>query len=375
MTAQVTTTGWINEAEIRGDSAHLTGWAVSAAGIVDSFRFTCRGRTLYPSRVVTRLSSPDIVEYFPRGLEGVPREQLGRCRFRFLIPLSQLEDGCPPTSLVEVTPLVGRRPGQVLVGIPQPHLPFPPDEYVKYIGGCYHNAAGVVAGHIIHWSDLKPHESVLDIGCGVGRAAHGLAHYLVPPARYEGFDVAAPLIRWAQQNITKRFPNFNFRWVDVYNGTCYHPQGSIKPTEFTFPYPNESFDLVFSISVFTHMFWKDVGRYLDECQRVLRPGGRCFHSCFMLDDEARRLIQNGKTMRTIIHPVDEVSFTDTPEAPEVCIGFAEPFVREQVAKRGFAVRHKIPGWWSGRAAPWEQDVLVLEKQPPRQTWAFWKRAA
>src|SRR5205814_1463137 len=111
MTNQVTTTGWINEAEIRGDAVLLTGWAVSAAGAVDSFGFTCRGRTLHPSRVQTGLSSQDIVEYFPCGLDGVSREQLANCRFCFLIPVSQLEDGCSPTSLIEVTPLVGRRPG------------------------------------------------------------------------------------------------------------------------------------------------------------------------------------------------------------------------------------------------------------------------
>jgi SAM-dependent methyltransferase len=44
-------------------------------------------------------------------------------------------------------------------------------------------------------------EQVLDAGCGLGRMAFGLAHYLGPKARYEGFDISPDLTAMAQEAV------------------------------------------------------------------------------------------------------------------------------------------------------------------------------
>jgi len=58
--------------------------------------------------------------------------------------------------------------------------------------------------------------------------------------------------------------------------------GGIPATEFTFPYEDDSFDLVFGLSLFTHLLPADLERYLHETRRVLRPGGRSLYTFFLL---------------------------------------------------------------------------------------------
>ena len=45
---------------------------------------------------------------------------------------------------------------------------------------------------------LKPHERVLDIGCGTGRMARPLTSYLTSGS-YDGLDIVANSINWCQK--------------------------------------------------------------------------------------------------------------------------------------------------------------------------------
>ena len=48
--------------------------------------------------------------------------------------------------------------------------------------------------------------SVLDVGCGIGRMAIPLARYLNTDGKYEGFDIIPENIAWCQRAITPRYP-------------------------------------------------------------------------------------------------------------------------------------------------------------------------
>lgn len=104
---------------------------------------------------------------------------------------------------------------------------------------------------------LKPNDSVLEVGCAYGRVARALTKYLADAGNYQGLDIDADAINWCRKNLHNKFPNFNFQVADIYNAE-YNPKVKYKAYEYKFPYKNESFDFVFLISVFTHMFPQDV---------------------------------------------------------------------------------------------------------------------
>ena len=120
---------------------------------------------------------------------------------------------------------------------------------------------------------------MLDIGCGIGRMAVPLTRYLNEQGSYEGFDIVAEGIDWCTKKITPKYPRFSFHLADVYSQK-YNPEGTFSASEYPFPFKDESFDLVFLTSVFTHMLPPDVENYMKEISRVLKRNGSCLITFF-----------------------------------------------------------------------------------------------
>jgi len=96
-------------------------------------------------------------------------------------------------------------------------------------------------------------DGILDFGCGCGRTLIWLADRF-PDKHFFGMDVDGPSIRWAQRSLP--FASF-------------HLNGALPPT----PFANESFDLIYGISVFTHLDEGPQREWLKELYRILKPGG------------------------------------------------------------------------------------------------------
>ena len=94
---------------------------------------------------------------------------------------------------------------------------------------------------------------ILDFGCGCGRALRAFAD-LSRSARLFGTDIDAEAIEWCRANL--RFASFRVN--------------SASPP---LPFPPAKFDLVFSISVFTHIDEERQFEWLQELRRVMKPGG------------------------------------------------------------------------------------------------------
>jgi len=124
---------------------------------------------------------------------------------------------------------------------------------------------------------LRPNDRVLEVGCGGGRQALGLADYL-EPGGYVGLDIDEVSIRAcrAQPALSK----FEFLVADVEN-EVYNPGGSTSGSEYRFPFDEDSFDFVFLASVYTHLLEDDAANYATEMMRVLRPGGTAAVSIFL----------------------------------------------------------------------------------------------
>lgn len=100
---------------------------------------------------------------------------------------------------------------------------------------------------------LEQFDAVLDFGCGAGRVLPWIAQR-TRGGRCTGCDVDPVAIRWAAEH---------------------HPAltWAVSSSDPPLTFPAESFSLVYSISVFSHLDEDEQDRWLAELARVLKPGG------------------------------------------------------------------------------------------------------
>ncbi|PWT99346.1 MAG: hypothetical protein C5B53_05475 [Candidatus Melainabacteria bacterium] len=214
----------------------------------------------------------------------------------------------------------------------------------------------------IEHAGLKPHERVLDVGCGIGRMALPLTKYLDHSGEYVGFDIVKVGIDWCEQNITPRYPNFKFQLLDIYNRS-YNPVGTLSAESCKFPYESNYFDFIFLTSVFTHMLPEAMENYLSEIARVLKPEGRCLITYFLLNRDSRALMLTGT-------PAFQFGSANVPyalaseESPEFAIAFDEDRVRQLYDKFSIELIEPVHyGNWCGRTNFLSfQDIVVARKK-------------
>jgi SAM-dependent methyltransferase len=357
------TTGSLDVVEFDNDTVAIAGWSAAFDGSpVDGFVVQWRGEPLTILEIETGLPSADVTEVYPQLPLG------GACRFRLVARAPERRGDL----LIQVVPTTGGRRGRRLFRLIDPALPEPPEEHARAVGGgSFVNIGLEMLDYLIELGRLRPEERVLDVGCGVGRIAYGLAYYLNDRGQYDGFDVMPSLVEWAAANIGRKRPNFRFRHVNIYN-SMYNPGGVLHADTLTFPYHDATFDVVTVISVFTHISSREVRHYLDEIARVLAPGGRVVATAFVMTDEVRSLICQGRSTLSISHSYRGGYVADRC-TPEAAVGFDEPALRHWIEDSGLRVASLFPGSWCGRARGLSyQDLLVLDagnaaQQKPRST--------
>src|SRR5271154_1581668 len=161
-------------------------------------------------------------------------------------------------------------------------LPVPPAQMRALVGpvdvAAFDNPSGAP---VFPSLDVPAYESVFDFGCGCGRVARQLIQQREPPERYLGIDLHAGMIRWCDENLAPRAPQFTFMHHDVFDDS-FNP-GEGKPKIARFPAGDRDFTLVNAISVFTHLTEEQVPHYLHEAARVLSVDGVVHASFFLLD--------------------------------------------------------------------------------------------
>ena len=101
-------------------------------------------------------------------------------------------------------------------------------------------------------TEISHCEAVLDFGIGCGRIARHWKN--VPGPAWHGCDYNPKLVAWCDANLP---------FVAV-------AENSLDPP---LPYPDDSFDLVYAYSVFTHLHEQLQFAWITELERVLKPGG------------------------------------------------------------------------------------------------------
>ena len=238
----------------------------------------------------------------------------------------------------------------------------PPKGKIFIGSGDFQKTGEMLRNQLVDLAGLKPHYRVLDVGCGMGRLAVPLVSYLDENGSYEGFDIVKSAIVWCKRRIGAKDSRFNFTHIDLRND-LYNLSTQQEARHFQFPYGSGEFDLVCLTSVFTHMVLEDVENYLDQIQRILKPGGVCFATFFLMNQKGSSEPDIQGSLNFKVKRDHHYLLSD--KVKEANVAFDEPYLLETMLKtRGFRVEQVYYGFWSGRSRSELgnfQDIVVFQK--------------
>jgi len=194
----------------------------------------------------------------------------------------------------DVCTIVALQPAPVPPAHVQDGLPLPPPEFIGLTMGIF-DVPGLYEGFLQSGAldaqsirealraggpGVRRLESILDFGCGCGRV---LRHWsALPDTRVHGSDFNPHMIDWCRRSLP--FAGFTLN-------------GVAPPLQ----YEDESFDLVYAVSVFTHLLEPLQLPWLTELTRIVRPGGRVLLSLngaqqaeALLDGDGRERFGSGE---------------------------------------------------------------------------------
>jgi SAM-dependent methyltransferase len=244
-------------------------------------------------------------------------------------------------------------------------FPVPRDEDIFVGDGDFREISLEFLEYFISVGKLSPEANVLDIGCGIGRMAAGLAHYLDPErGQYIGLDPVPGGIEWCAENISPIAPNFSFHWFNVFN-ELYNPHGTLDSTNASLPIDRRQVDLVIATSVFTHLYEEEILNYAREIARVLREGGKAICTAYVFD---------GPVPPSNV-TAEHLQFADVPMLnkhshhvgglpPLAAVAYPEQYLLDLVKSASGCKVECYSGRWRGGAGPWFQDMLVFEAVSP-----------
>ncbi len=177
---------------------------------------------------------------------------------------------------------------------------------------------------------------ILDWGCGPGRVVRHLPEVINNGCRFYGSDYNAAYIKWCSENI----PGVSFS------------KNELKPP---LVYESRKFDLIYVISIFTHLSEQSHVEWFEELMRVLKPGGILM------------LTSHGNVTKANLTPqeIQQYDRGELVERANVKEGHRmytayhpEAYMHKLFANKASVLKHK-PG--TKQSWGFEQDLWILKK--------------
>lgn len=114
----------------------------------------------------------------------------------------------------------------------------------------------ITAKEINEWTSkyLNDTKMILEWGCGVSRIIRHFPNFINSESKLYGCDINYEMTKWNKENIE----NINFDTINY-----------LPPTR----YENNKFDLVYALSVFTHIEDTQQNEWINEIARITKPNG------------------------------------------------------------------------------------------------------
>ena len=255
-------------------------------------------------------------------------------------------------------------------------LPWPGDELVSRVAAGVDRAAFYESGRqsvrdlqavlATVERSLDSYRDIFDFGCGCGRIMLWLQD-LAATSSLHGSDVDARAVRWAQENLP---------WARF----------TVNQTAPPLDYPDQSFDLVYNHSVFTHLDEEHQDLWLAELWRVTRPGGHLVLSVHgerplvLLEEASRNAGGDPSHLRRELERdgiafIRHDAFTGGPHDAGYHSTYHAPWYVFEHWSRFFEIRAYVTSRSLGY-----QDFVLLERRPadtavPRRAESVLRRVA
>ncbi len=187
--------------------------------------------------------------------------------------------------------------------------------------------ADLIAAHI-----PLDHARICEWGCGPARLLRHMPEFTGPGAELHGTDCNAQTIDWC----ARTFPGIEFR-----------VNGLLPPL----PFGEGCFDVLYGISVLTHLSEEAQKLWVRECLRVLRPGGVCLLTVHG-DAVTDRLVG---AERAAYETRGCVVRSGAPEGKRTFTAYDSPDYMRSVLFRDRDIAAFIPGTGG------EQDMWIVRK--------------
>ncbi len=156
------------------------------------------------------------------------------------------------------------------------------DRRVGYGGYHYDGRWRVVAEKMVSEYQIKPGDSILDIGCGKGFLLYELTQ-LVPGVKIRGIDISEYAISNSKEEIRD--------YLEVSNAN-------------SLPFADKSFDLVISITTLHNLYCYDLERALKEMERVGKNNKYLCVESYRNEDEKANLLYWQLTCESFYTPAE-----------------------------------------------------------------------
>lgn len=185
---------------------------------------------------------------------------------------------------------------------------------------------------------LEELDAMLDFGCGCGRTARRWAELRGP--ELHGCDYNRRAVEWCRENL----PFMEFR------------TNSLEPPA---PYEDDSFDLVYALSVVPHMTEALAHRWMADFARILRPGGLLMLTTH--GDAERHLLHGRRNGARYDSGEAVILGNDRSVGTNTCAAFHPPSYVTGRLLTGFEPVTFVPGGTDPRSV---QDVHLARLPTP-----------
>ena len=226
-----------------------------------------------------------------------------------------------------------------------PGVNLPPDytlfetfqlDYHKYYEGGRDTAQWLLKQLHPHLDGLNSGR-ILDWGCGPARIIRHLPDLLGSAWEFFGTDYNLNTIQWCRQNIQR---------VDFFHNEVAPP----------LPFASNFFDVIYGISIFTHLSESNHQAWYQELIRVTKPGG-----VLLLTAQGNSFqVRLTEDEKTLFKKGELVVRANVKEGHRLYSAFHPPAYMKQL----FAKEAKILNHQPGQPKDWgiEQDIWILKKK-------------